>query len=521
MKNIYKIFLGFILAAPLAGCAGFLDQPTLGKENLDTYFQTEEECLKHLNGCYNALTFYDWWQIESKLVAFDMASDDLWMGNTTQESSWQTISHYGNPKAADGLKEFWQYRYMGILRCNIVISRVAESPIKDETMRARIIAEAKFLRAYYYFELVKNFGGVHIVEGLRMPSEVAGITRASTSATYAFIENDLRDAIKVLPQKSEYSASDMGRATRGGALGIMGKVLLYQEKFQNASDTLSLVITEGQYDLQPQFKDVWTIATNNGIESLFEVQTTSDKAYVNGTRLPVYTGSRNDSGWSWGLPTSDLENAFIAAGDTERLMWTIVKHGDNVAGDDHANAQNYQIKPEEHKSARINRKFYIPVAQRPETYDSNHNNLNIRLLRYADVLLMYAEACYETGDETEARWALKKVRDRVSLPEVTSTGTALRDAIRAERRLELACEFNRLYDTRRWTDDNGKKAICNIMGQNGSFVRYNTQTSTDQYENTNMGARQDKGKTFREDSALVVPIPNKDSEKMGRYITFS
>ena len=141
-------------------------------------------------------------------------------------------------------------------------------------------------------------------------------------------------------------------------------------------------------------------------------------------------------------------------------------------------------------------------------YDSDHNNLNHRLLRYADVLLMYAEAANEEGNDSEARKALKRVRDRVSLPEVTASGKTLRDAIRLERRLELALEFQRLYDIRRWTDDNGKKAICNIMGENGTFVRYNMVESTDEYEITNQKENSNKGITFQENRDLLFPIPN-------------
>jgi hypothetical protein len=130
------------------------------------------------------------------------------------------------------------------------------------------------------------------------------------------------------------------------------------------------------------------------------------------------------------------------------------------------------------------------------------------LLRFADVLLMYAEAANEEGHDENARKALKRVRDRVELPEVTSSGTALRDAIRLERRLELALENHRLYDLRRWTDDNGKKAICNVFGQNGTFVRYNLYESTDEYELTNQTENSNKGITFQENRDLLFPIPN-------------
>jgi len=509
MKNIFKIVIGGALLLSLGSCSDFLDRPVLGQESLDTYFQTEEECLKQVAGCYQALFFDDWWQIQAPYVGFDMSTDDLWMGNTTQsQSDWMRMAHYGNPKADGPLSNFWQYRYKGILRCNIVINNVPDAPIDDEDLRARMIAEAKFLRAFYYFDLLKNFGGVPVVLAMSLPDEIEGITRSTTEETYAQIEKDLTDAIADLPLRSEYGSSDLGRITKGAAMGFLGKAYLFQGKFSEAEKILGQVIDSQEYDLCTDFKDVWSIENNNSVESLFEVQFSSDISYSLGGRLAVFTGSRDDSGWSWGLPTSNLEKAFIDAGDTERLPWTIIKNGDNVAGDDDEVAQNYLISPSKHKSARVNRKYYIPHDLRPSPYDANHINLNHRLLRFADVLLMYAEAANQNGKDGEARKALKRVRDRVGLPEVTSSGTALRDAIRLERRLELALESHRLYDLRRWDDDNGKKAICNVMGENGTFVLYNLYESTDEYELTNQGESSDKGITFQENRDLLFPIPN-------------
>jgi len=519
MKHTFKIFILGLAAYTLQGCSDFLEQPVLGQENLDTYFQTEEEGLKQLTGAYQGVFWDDWWQIAAPNVGFEMASDDLWMGNTTQsQSDWIRIAHYGNPAQDGPISNYWQYRYKSILRCNIVISKMADAPIANEALRSRILAEAKFLRAFNYFELAKNFGGLPLMLDLKLPSEVVGVTRSTLAETYAQIEKDLQEAIVDLPLKSEYPASDLGRATKGAAQGYLGKVYLYQEKYQAAADVLKEVIQSNEYDLLANFGDVWSIDFNNSVESLFEVQYNANISFNLGGRLPVFTGSRNDSGWSWGLPTSNLEKAFVDAGDTERLRWTIVKHGDDVAGDSAEEAQDYEIAPDQHKSARINRKFYIPRDKRTTPYDANHNNLNQRLLRFADVLLMYAEAQNALGNDGEARSALNRVRDRVDLPFVESSGDALRDAIRLERRLELALEFNRLYDIRRWTDDNGKKVISNLMGPNGTFVRYNTQESTDVYERENQKENSNKGITFREDRDLLFPIPHSEVQLSGHTL---
>jgi hypothetical protein len=508
----------------LVSCSDFLEEDVRGQENLDNYFQSESDAESFITGCYNAITYHGWWQVENFWILTDMCSDDLWMGNTTQsQSDYISLAHYQGVGQSNGtISNFWQYRYKGILRCNIAIDKIPQAPIVDKEKQARLVAEARFLRAYFYFELVKNFGGVPIVKGFLMPEEVEGITRSSADEVYAFIESDLAEAAKVLPQRSQYAATDMGRATRGAALGLMGKAYLYQSNWEAARDTLETVIDEHEYDLMPNFGDVWSVDAENNVESLFEVQNTYDETYDLGGSLSIITGNRSggdQDGWAWGLPTSDLENAFLAAGDTERLRWSIIKNGaTEIAGEDHfaelVTAQGnqngdgtYCIAPAKHKSARINRKFYLPYAKRPANYNQPKVPLNHRILRYADVLLMYAEACNELNDDANARTALNKVRERVHLADVESSGNDLRKAIRNERRLELALENHRIYDIRRWTDDNGKKMICNIMGPDGSFVKYNTGPNADKYEKENQYEPSDKGTTFLEDRDLLFPIP--------------
>ncbi len=524
MKQIF-IILALFATISFSACSDFLVEDVRGQENLDTYFQSENDAESFLTGCYNAITYHGWWQIENFWILTDMCSDDLWMGNTTQDQSgYISLAHYQGVGQSNGtISNFWQYRYKGILRSNIAIERIPEAPIRDERKKERLIGEAKFLRAYFYFELVKNFGDVPIIEGFLLPEEVSGITRSSTEDVYALIEQDLTDAANVLPQRSEYSADDMGRATRGAALGMLGKAYLYQNKFEKARDILKTVIDEGEYKLMTNFGDVWSIDAENNEESLFEVQNMYDETYELGGSLSIVTGNRSggdQDGWAWGLPTANLENAFIEAGDTERLRWTIIKHGaTEIAGEDNFDEliaaqgnQNgdgtYCIDPAKHKPARINRKFWLPFTKRPANYNQPRVPLNHRILRYADILLMYAEACNETGDDATARNALNQVRNRVNLDAVTASGNELRNAIRAERRLELACENHRLYDIRRWTDDNGKKVIANIMGVNGSFVQWNTsETTADPYEWENQYEPSNKGITFNENRDLLFPIP--------------
>ena len=504
MKQIFVI-LTLITSLAFASCDDFLNEEVRGKQNLDTYFQNADEIQSFITGCYQAITFGGWWNINTVWLLSEMCSDDGWMGNTTQsQSDYISLAHYqGTGQSNGAISNFWQYRYKGILRCNVAIDRIPQATILNEELKNRFIAEAHFLRAYFYFELVRNFGGVPLITGFMLPEEIQGITRSTTEEVYKFIEDDLKAAAAVLPERSEYASTELGRATSGAARGMLGKVYLYQEKWQEAHDVLKAVIDSKEYKLMENFGDVWSVDHNNNEESLFEVQYMYDGTYALGGALTVITGARSGpgDGWSWGQPTANLEQAYIDAGDTERLRWTIIKTGcTEIAGEDNfeefvENSKNmalydtyiekygwdpecYIITPSEHKSARIIRKYFVPIEKRPEVYNIDKIPLDHRILRYADVLLMYAEACNELSMDADARTALNEVRNRVELADVTASGSELRKAIRQERRLELAWEQNRLYDIRRWTDDNGKKMICNLMGPDGTFVKWNTDEAT-------------------------------------------
>lgn len=540
-KLIYSLVAG-ASALALTACDDFLTEDIRGTENLDTYFLTADEVNAYVGGCYFEIAKGgDWWQIYNSWLMSDMTTDDLWDGNTTQDDGYQDITHFMPNAPTNGIiQNFWGARYQGITTCNIAIERIPGANM-DAVQRDRCLAEVRFLRAFFYFDLVRNFGGVPLITAYTGSTE--GVQRSSQEDCYAFIEQELEEVAEVLPQRSQYAAADMGRATRGAALGILGKAQLYQGKWEEAKATLKKIIDEGEYDLLPNFGDVWSAAHNNSEESLFEVQQAYlGETYNLGGSLTIVTGCRNGvgDGWSWGQPTADLENAFITAGDTERLRWTIIKTAcTEIAGEDdfdkfiannssigkiteakfvgykedfgwtddvYTNA--YIIDPAQHKSARIIRKYFLPLQYRPEVYGgTNKVPLNHRVLRYADVLLMYAEACAETNDVTNAQNALNKVRARVGLAPVTSTGTALRDAVRAERRLELAHEQCRLYDLRRWDCANGKKMMANVFGPDGSFVKYNTGTNADMYEKWNQGEPSDKGTRFDENRDLLWPIP--------------
>ena len=364
-----KYILGLTIAAStlsLVGCSDFLDTPVLGQQDLSEYFVNEDQCKQQITGCYQSIFWDDWWQVQKFYLCGDMCTDDMWVGNTGEDQgAYEDLAFFTGDAYGGGecSQNFWQYRYKGILRCNIAIERIPDVEFEDESLRDRYVAEAKFLRAYQYFDLVRYFGGVPLVLGMKMPSEIEGIQRASAAEVYTQIENDLKDAANVLPVKGEYANADLGRATKGAAQGLLAKAYLYQEKYEEAEDMLEQVMglnghaSQG-YDLLDDFGDVWSISHNNSVESLFEVQTNSDIAYNLGLRMPVVCGSRDDGGWAWGLPTSNLETAFKTAGDDIRLKWTIIKDkATSVPGDTHwSSTVPYSVSTDSDKSGRVTSK---------------------------------------------------------------------------------------------------------------------------------------------------------------------
>lgn len=299
MKKIIYSLAVIAGMSSLSSCNDFLTEDIRGTENLDTYFQSQEEVDSYVGGCYFQIAKGGgWWQVYNTWLMSDMTTDDLWDGNTTQDDGYQDITHFmPNGQNSGILQNFWGARYQGIASCNLGMERIPTATM-DESLRATRLAEVQFLRAFFYFDLVRNFGGVPMV--LEYAKSVDGIERSTEAECYAWIESELKAAAAVLPQRSQYAAADMGRATRGAALGILGKAQLYQGKWEEAKATLKTIIDEGEYELLPNFGDVWSVKHNNSKESLFEVQQMyNGDQYATGGSLTVVTGCRNGVGDGW------------------------------------------------------------------------------------------------------------------------------------------------------------------------------------------------------------------------------
>lgn len=508
MKSIINISLLTFIILLAAGCKkSFVDQDPYNASIVESlYFTTQEQCNTSTQANYNNILYGSWWQRQNfRFLSGEATSDNAWIGNTYQSThaNFDVVAFYTLDAANDRVEAHWVMTYKSIGVINHTIGGIEGAAI-DENAKNQYLAELKFMRSYLYLDLVRNWGDIPLI--LKVESPSTKIPRSKTDVVYTQLISDLKQAANVLPRKSQYSPKDKFRVSKGAALALLAKIYLYKEDWANAEIAAKQVVDMGEYALEPQFGNLWSYTNKNGIESILEAQYSSIQT-PGSTPSNGYISPMNctaDGGWGYISVTSDLENAFKSENDSIRRVWTINVHQKPVAGD--PDKPSFDGRPTQSKSARFSRKRYVPVAQRPANGRYGFNDI---LLRLGDVILVHAEACAMQNKASEALNSLKMIRDRAGLiTNMTLTGQVLIDAVRKERRLETALEGDRLYDLRRWKDASGQPYINKIFGPNGSFVLYNTQTSTDPWETTNTIEPQDKGKSFNPAIHRLWPIPN-------------
>ena len=330
----------------------------------------------------------------------------------------------------EGIRGYWIGQWQAVNRANQVITNVPNIEM-DGALKNRLIAEAKMLRAYFYFNLVRVYGGVPIFNGVQ---ENYNIPRNSVDEVYNFIISDLTSAAEVLPQT--YGASDLGRVTKGAALGLLSKVYLYKKDWQKAYDASNQVIAMG-YSLDPDFNHLFRIAGEFGSESVFEVNCECSSQF-GGSQYAEVQGVRNQFGWGFFTPSSALESAF-EPGDIRKEL-TILRNGETTPEGD------LIAMGDPNSVTTFNQKIYVPKSQN-NTACGYGSRQNIRILRFAEILLINAEAANEMGNTATAITNLNKVRTRAQLAGTNATTQgALRTAIWHERRVELALEGDRFVD---------------------------------------------------------------------------
>nr|WP_035085129.1 RagB/SusD family nutrient uptake outer membrane protein [Aquimarina latercula] len=444
MKNNIKLVVVFLaLFTIIFSCSDDFVDVASEDENSEDFFNSEEDYQNALIGAYDLLQ-----STYINVMLGEIASDNTLAGGESASDTpgIQEIDDMMHTPVNAQLRDIWSWMYAGVNRANYIMEFQDKT---DFSGKDEVIAQTRFLRAYYYFELVKWFGDVPLAIDKRILfGEETGIDRSAKEDVYALIEEDLQFAADNLP----VTQAETGRVTQGAARALLGKVYLFQDKFTEAADVLDLVIA-GPYDLVTDYNTIFEQEGENNIESVFEVQYTDvegagfgclqcseGNVAVGFNGIRNYSGPLFDSGFSFNVPTQEVVDAF-EVGDI-RLDVAILDI------DAWAAAQGATFSIGFEHTGYFNRK-YIARQGDLNTGDANLTNPNnYRAIRFADVLLMAAEAHNRKSpsNDGQAQTYLNRVRTRAQLPDVTVTGTALADAIYQERRVELVGEGHHFFD---------------------------------------------------------------------------
>lgn len=463
MAYMVPVALSMLLLS--TGCKKLLDTERQGAYDADNYPYPggSGPYDQFIFGAYNELRSFNV-HSQAFITAASIRSDDADKGSTPADGGANAISMDNFPVLPSNgfCNALWLGYYTLINRCNSTINEVNTNTtiVATDAIKQQTIAEARFIRAYGYFNLVRFFGRVPLIDRLFTdPAQQNNVPQSTAAQIYAFIESDLVFAAANLPLS--WDSKFAGRVTRGAANGLLAKVYLTQQKWTEAMSAANAVMTSAQYDLSTPYDRIFREEGENSKESVFEVQATASAAIPsnNGVQYAQIQGVRGagiwDLGWGWNSPSPQLEAAYEA--NDPRKNRTIMYTSTTTTTFQTIYGENL---PTGLPNPRYNNKVYTNPATRASLGNRFGYWMNVRVLRYADVVLMYAEAANEVGgvaNITAARNALNSVRLRARagnasvLPDVTATDQAtLRTAIRRERRVELAMEHDRFFDLVRW-----------------------------------------------------------------------
>ncbi|WP_431244972.1 RagB/SusD family nutrient uptake outer membrane protein [Flavobacterium sp. P21] len=438
MKKIY--ITTFVLSAFFfTGCADdYLDvQQTETISTNDTeLYNNDAGASQFVTAIYNKflnwdMTSFGWIGLSS--ITSDDADKGSSPGDTgTDKDVLDALTYNASNPSAEST---FIANYDGINRCNQALAILPKLDKADANLRSRLAGEAKFLRAFMYFTLVKCYGGVPIVDHVPVPSSesdrVMQLTRKTAADVYAFIEKDLNDAIATLPEKGAYSSNERSRASKGATYALLAKVSLYQKKWRQVIDNCNKVTG---YSLVSDYASMYKATGKFDSESIFEIYA---QGAVPAKGIEGYSntqGARGTGGWGWGFntPSQSLVNAY-EPGDVRKAA-TIIFRGQTL--------YDGRVVPNTVENERYNYKAYSSAYT-----DAWETDVDIKYLRYAEVLLMKAEASNELGQTSVAIPLLNQVRNRAGLGNTGASSQAdVRTAIWKERRVEMAFEHDRFFD---------------------------------------------------------------------------
>ncbi len=437
-----------LLTSIMISCSDDFVNVKSENKNSEDYFNTQEEYESALIGTYDLLhaTYLN-------VLLGEIASDNTLAGgeSATDVIGFQQIDDMIHTPVNDQLRNVWSWMFSGVNRANYILE------FKDKTDfegKENVIAQSRFLRAYYYFELVKWFGDVPLFIDERFLFGEQFKDRTPKAEVYNLIEEDLMYASNNLP----YVQDEKGRITKGAAQALLGKAYLYQDKFEDAATVLEDLIQKGPYDLVADYNSIFEHEGENNIESVFEVQYTDTagagagfeclqcsegNVAVGFSGVRAYKGPLFSSGFSFNVPTQEAVDAFEDGDLRKDVAILDIEAWASETGATYGEGYEH--------TGYFNRK-YIPRIRRADAAGDRNltNPNNYRAIRFADVLLMAAEA-YNRGaiDDAKARTYLNRVRQRAFGNEdnnINASGTELTEAIYDERRVELLGEGHRFFD---------------------------------------------------------------------------
>ena len=476
----------------LSSCNDWLTEETPGTTKVSEFFTSLSTAEAVVNAAYVPMTWEFGTTYYPEWYFGDIVSDDALKGgqDINDGADLRELENFKANSDNEILLGYYRAQWQGIQRANLAIDEIPTTRIETEgdeaekqaKYRDRYLGEAYFLRGFYYFRLARMFGGMPLIDYVIKSSNQWAQTRSTMDETLNFAIKDFKRAENLLWKKDEYSNEELGRATKGAAQAMLLKANLYradylrnagneteaQKYFAEAAKWGKEVIKSRQYSLWPNYLDNFRLANENGRESVFEIQYTEEatsdyggEGYTRGTMTTILQRSRSsafgEAGWGYDRPTQNLYNEY-EAGDARRDETILVPTDEQIE----TPAQEIYCG-----DRMLNRKYAMyndgtngGIYKLAHATRSPKNNIQIR---YADVLLMYAEACCESGDLPSAKSALKEVRDRAGLSQFPYTAVIqgqtvtfndnqedLRKAIRHERRVELAMEGHRWFDLTRW-----------------------------------------------------------------------
>lgn len=455
MKIIKKIVFVITIFVFVQCSDDFLDKKPLDTINTSNYPTNEAELITLVNGAYQPLQ-------RPKLYNLRMWTSDIMAGNSlvgagggSDGIETQDMANFVTSTDNAGVLDLWRGPWPGILLSNIVLE-VAPNLNIDQNIKNRCMGEAYFLRAHYYFILVRYFGDVPLITTPQSSDDDLNQPRVDKALVYQQIISDLEMAADLLPNKSEYSGNDIGRANKGAAKTELADVYLTLGNWQKVVELTTEVEALG-FSLNANYANNFNPSTENSSESIFEVQYEKDGGYGffsdenQASWTSPFMGPRNAGfvagGFGWNQPTSEFVNSY-EPNDLRKDVTILYQGGPNFDGNVYNSSYSltgYNV-----------RKFLVPLSV-SSSYDNSP--LNFPIYRYSNVLLMKAEALNELGQTVLAAIPLNAVRNRAGLPNIATglSQTAFREAVLHERRIELAFEGQRWFDLIRI--NNGQYAL--------------------------------------------------------------